>query len=491
MVHNTAAQNISDAQIRTQIAFLNQAFNSNSTRNVPQAFGMVAASPNFRFELACRDPQGNLTTGIRRVETNTTSFSPNQANTPNQDPIKLSNSGGTDPWNTAEYLNIWVCNIAGGVIGYANFPNDPSPERHGVVMDFRFFGNGSGNITRNTVLVHEVGHYFNLIHIWGDDQNLPDMCSRTDFCGDTPNQAGSTAIPASGVIPFPQTDICSPTAPGVMFMNYMDYSGDEMAMFTSDQRWRMRSSIESFPTARRGFDNNMYVTFNANNCTYTASLTTYFNNPEILCKVVNAANPSIVYYSHGNTTFTIDWQNSWYANDIGNNAVKIIYEVTQRALCRTLTIESYPFSRSDFTGCGTTPSTCANTGSISYDRWNNIGGGSTIQDLRNNTNNLQNAPTVSQNLSVFQAPSNICDYCGTRIRGYVCPPTSGNYTFWVEGDDNTELWLSTTDQPANVQRIAYHNDWTGSLEWSKYGTQQSAPINLQAGQRYYIEALVK
>ena len=140
---------------------------------------------------------------------------------------------------------------------------------------------------------------------------------------------------------------------------------------------------------------------------------------------------------------------------------------------------------------GNTSSTCANVGSISYDRWNNIGGGNSVQDLRNNTNNLQNAPTVSQNLSVFQAPSNICDYCGTRIRGYVCPPTSGSYTFWVEGDDNTELWLSTTDQPANVQKIAYHNDWTGSLEWNKYGTQQSAPINLQAGQRYYIEALVK
>jgi Putative serine esterase (DUF676)/PA14 domain len=137
--------------------------------------------------------------------------------------------------------------------------------------------------------------------------------------------------------------------------------------------------------------------------------------------------------------------------------------------------------------CGTAPSTCANTGSISYDRWNNIGGGNSVQDLKNNTNNLQSTPSVSQNLSVFQAPSNICDNCGTRIRGYVCPPTSGNYTFWVEGDDNTELWLSTTDQPANIQRIAYHNDWTGSLQWNKYSTQQSASINLQAGQRYYTK----
>jgi Zn-dependent metalloprotease len=137
-------------------------------------------------------------------------------------------------------------------------------------------------------------------------------------------------------------------------------------------------------------------------------------------------------------------------------------------------------------------STCANVGSITYERWNNTGGYNTdIQSLRNATNNLQNIPTVTQNLSLFEAPTDIADQYGARMRGYVCPPTSGNYTFWVAGDDHTELWLSTNDQPFNIQRIAYHTNWTSPREWAKNATQQSVQINLQAGQRYYIEALVK
>ena len=112
----------------------------------------------------------------------------------------------------------------------------------------------------------------------------------------------------------------------------------------------------------------------------------------------------------------------------------------------------------DISQAGTNNSSCANVGSISYERWNNVGGYSTdIQSFRNGTNNLQNAPSVTQSLSLFEAPTDVADQYGARIRGYVCPPTSGNYTFWVAGDDNVELWLSSNDQPSNIQRIAYHN----------------------------------
>ena len=136
-------------------------------------------------------------------------------------------------------------------------------------------------------------------------------------------------------------------------------------------------------------------------------------------------------------------------------------------------------------------SSCPNVGSISYQRWEDIGGSTTIQGLRNNTNLLQNTPTFTQNLNSFEAPTNILDYYGVRIRGYVCPPVSGNYVFWVAGDDNAELWLSANDQPNNLSRIAYHSLWTQPQQWDLFATQKSAAVNLQAGQRYYVEALMK
>ena len=171
--------------------------------------------------------------------------------------------------------------------------------------------------------------------------------------------------------------------------------------------------------------------------------------------------------SNGSYTYTVTASNTGCSNKTANVTVNV-------------------------TNCGGGNSSCANVGSISYERWNNFGGYSTdIQSFRNGTNNLQNAPSVTQSLSLFEAPTDIADQYGARIRGYVCPPTSGNYTFWVAGDDNVELWLSSNDQPSNIQRIAYHNSWTQPQQWNQFGTQQSGQINLQAGQRYYIEALVK
>ena len=136
-------------------------------------------------------------------------------------------------------------------------------------------------------------------------------------------------------------------------------------------------------------------------------------------------------------------------------------------------------------------SNCPNLGSITYQRWENIGGSTAINDLLSATNYFQNGANVTQNVNIFESPTDIMDNFGTRIRGFVCPPLSGQYTFWVAGDDNSELWLSTDENPDNAQRIAYHNAWTPWREWNWYGTQQSFPVNLQANQKYYIEARAK
>ncbi len=124
-------------------------------------------------------------------------------------------------------------------------------------------------------------------------------------------------------------------------------------------------------------------------------------------------------------------------------------------------------------------------GSITRDVWLNISG-TGIADIP-----VGAAPTSTGALTSFESPTNFADNYGQRVEGYLHPSTSGSYTFWIAGDDSVELWLSTTDQPGNLVRIAHHNGWTNPREWNKYPTQKSAPINLTAGQRYYIRALMK
>ena len=131
------------------------------------------------------------------------------------------------------------------------------------------------------------------------------------------------------------------------------------------------------------------------------------------------------------------------------------------------------------------PTACAGTGSISAETWTGIDG-TQVSSIPVNT-----SPNLTGERNIFEAPTNIGNNFGSRFRGYVCVPASGNYTFWIASDDHSELWLSTDKDPANKRRIAYHTGWTSPRQWTKYATQQSAPVSLVAGQQYYIEALYK
>ena len=133
----------------------------------------------------------------------------------------------------------------------------------------------------------------------------------------------------------------------------------------------------------------------------------------------------------------------------------------------------------------TPPVQCAATGSILYEQWLNVGGNN-ITD-----NNWTNAPANTKELTLFEGPTNSADQYASRIRGYICPPQTGNYTFWIAGDDATELWLSKDSTTTNKTKIAYSLSWTGSREWNNYSTQKSVQIYLEAGKKYYIEALHK
>lgn len=128
---------------------------------------------------------------------------------------------------------------------------------------------------------------------------------------------------------------------------------------------------------------------------------------------------------------------------------------------------------------------CAGTGTIRREIWTGIAG-TTVSVIP-----LKDPPSAVSQLSLFEAPSNVGDNYGSRIRGYLCVPSTGAYTFWIASDDQSELWLSTDDSPANKVKIAFVTGHTQRRQWDKYTTQRSAAITLQAGYRYYIEALHK
>jgi hypothetical protein len=226
VVYRTSAENISDAQVLSQIDALNRdyaAMNAD-TSGVPAMFKSLVANTGIQFCLAQRDANGNPATGIVRKQTTRTSFS-------DDDAVKKSSTGGDDAWDRNKYLNIWVCNLGGGLLGYAQFPGGPAAT-DGVVILYTAFGNTGAaaapyNLGRTAT--HEVGHWLNLRHIWGDA-----LCGN-DLVNDTPTQQTSNY----GCPSFPHKT-CSNN--GDMSMNYMDYTDDKcMFMFSAGQSTRMNA----------------------------------------------------------------------------------------------------------------------------------------------------------------------------------------------------------------------------------------------------------
>ncbi|MDH7913648.1 M43 family zinc metalloprotease [Winogradskyella sp. SYSU M77433] len=228
VIYSNSNENISDAQILSQIQVLNDDFrrlNSDADNTWSQA-----TDTQIEFCMASVDPNGNSTNGITRKSSSRTSWGTNDA-------MKSSSQGGVSPWDTSQYLNMWVCNIGGGILGYAQFPGG-SAATDGVVMSPQYFGSSAGgsgfylsapfDLGRTTT--HEVGHYLNLRHIWGDGG-----CSVDDFVSDTPTSDGANYGCSIGHVSCGTTD---------MVQNYMDYSDDScMNLFTQGQKDRMRAIL--------------------------------------------------------------------------------------------------------------------------------------------------------------------------------------------------------------------------------------------------------
>ncbi|MFK7747819.1 MAG: M43 family zinc metalloprotease [Kordia sp.] len=229
VIYSNSQENISDAQIQSQLDVLNEDFrrtNADADNTWSQA-----VDTEIQFCLATVDDNGNPTTGVTRKSSSRTSWGTNDA-------MKSLSQGGVTAWNTSEYLNMWVCNIGGGILGYAQFPGGAA-STDGVVMSPQYFGSsakGSGfylsapfDLGRTTT--HEVGHFLNLRHIWGDGN-----CNADDFVSDTPN----SDAPNYGCTPTHVS--CSSTD---MVQNYMDYSDDGcMNLYTAGQKARMRAILD-------------------------------------------------------------------------------------------------------------------------------------------------------------------------------------------------------------------------------------------------------
>jgi PKD repeat protein len=493
VVWNTAVQNISDAQIQSQIDRLNLDYQKLNTdvSSVPSVWQSLVANYQIEFCLASRDPNGNTTTGIIRKQTSTTSFSTN-------DNVKHNANGGDDAWPAASYLNLWVCNLSGGVLGYAQFPGG-NAATDGVVITYTGFGSiGTAAAPYNLgrTATHEIGHWLNLYHIWGDDGGA---CSGSDQVNDTPNQGSENY----GCPTFPHTDACSASSPGVMFMNYMDYTDDAcMYMFTNGQyarssalfvsggaRYSLLSSLGCQPIASPPVAN-----FSANpvaTCTGVVQFTDATTNgaTSLLWNFGDGTtsttqNPSHTYSANGTYTVTLTATNTFGSN----TATKTNYI--------TINKPSAP-AAADVSHCGA-GSFSLNTSSTNPKAWIDSAGNvvsttnpfvtpvlthttsywlqDTVGGTQYHVGKADNSGSGGNLNSNWALIFNVNTAC-TLLSVYVYANGAGNRTFELRNSGGTVLQSLTVNLPTGGSRVTLNFNLTAGTNYQLGFTNGSA-INL-------------
>ncbi len=216
----TSDENVSIHQINSQITALNEDYSANNSdySSVPGIFSSIASGNcNIRFVLDA----------VNRKQTTKRSWNANDA-------MKKSKQGGIDATGPDTKLNMWVCTLSNGILGYAQFPGGPAATDGVVILNTGFGTTGTAQapFDKGRTATHEIGHWFNLRHIWGDS-NCGD-----DLVGDTPIHTT-----ANFGCPGTPTSTCGGTAHPMMTMNYMDYTDDPcMFMFTLGQKTRMQAT---------------------------------------------------------------------------------------------------------------------------------------------------------------------------------------------------------------------------------------------------------
>ncbi len=295
VIHEADGSNISKAQIENALVLLNQDFSRTNpdASQTPSVFQPLGADTEIEFRLAQKDPNGNCTDGITR----TYSHLANNAR---------NNVKGLIYWPSNMYLNVWtvksienVNGTPGQVIGFSQFPGTGPATTDGVVLVHNYVGDigtaASSNYKGRT-FTHEVGHWFNLRHIWGDATCGNDMVS------DTPVQNVNNSTCPS----FPKIDVqCNNGPSGAMFSNYMDYTrGNCQNIFTWGQNARMQAALNSSTSGR----NNLW---SQSNLVATGT----DGSPPQLCAPVAAFNSNAQFICEG---ASITWQDFSYNGTVAN-----------------------------------------------------------------------------------------------------------------------------------------------------------------------------
>lgn len=242
VLHNNQTENISDAQIQDALNILNRDFRklNSDVNNVVAQFQPIADDAKIEFAFAKIAPNGACFNGITRTVSTATNNSDGEVQV---NAIINGNNVYQGIWPHNKYLNIYVCRGLGGSAGYTFLPNGGSTASaanmyyNGIFMLHDYTGSiGTSSVATSRALTHEVGHWLNLKHTWGDGNTpgLASNCSDDDGVTDTPNTRGVTSCNLS-------ENACGPLA---NVENYMDYSYCSK-MFTQGQVTRMRAAIVS------------------------------------------------------------------------------------------------------------------------------------------------------------------------------------------------------------------------------------------------------
>ncbi|WP_026462484.1 M43 family zinc metalloprotease [Adhaeribacter aquaticus] len=331
VLYHTPEENITTAQILSQLEVLNEDYrhrNADSVKTL-RPFKKLAADTQIQFCLAIVDPNGQPTTGITRTYTDSVSFDL-------EDNMKFSATGGKDAWNTKKYLNIWICNLGNQVLGYGQFPGSPA-NIDGVSLYYKAVGRFPANPNQNFAYnlgrtgTHEVGHWLGLEHIWGINFG----CDDTDGIDDTPNQDDATTGCPTGT----RISCNNASLGGDMYQNFMDYTDDAcMNLFTRGQGTYMQAIIN---TARPGLlssvvcANPLQADFSVSDSVIVTGSTVQFTDNSIgiranswkwdfgggIANSTSIQNPTVTFPEPGKYTVTLTVS----AGNISDTETKINY----------------------------------------------------------------------------------------------------------------------------------------------------------------------